>query len=590
MNPKSLDEIIESVSSNEVFHIQDTTHIGTKLRNRLLKPSVLLPIGDRQISVSHLKIFIEHVPKDVHGLTYSDICPDDRMNYKSLEKVMDDRVLNGLQKYVHDADGTVAFLSICKSITSSFLNEDLTPIERIYSIWYAVFFLRIWKNWLKTANYKIEENFISYNAHACIEVNAYAIIGLVLKLKRLGRPDMFLPFLFDSQPCERTFRMLRSLGTINFTKINFSLQELLHMIARVELQNNIIFEKLANENIEFPQMYKKKDSPNVNLPSDEEIMLAMEKARSDAILQAAKLSIKAEEDMIILKCDIRTRTISSKPDGEQNSSEGESEDELFEMTDALANRSDINIRDYRTDDSTEFDKNRFIELCEADGTMKIVRKSTLVYIFDLNPATKPSNDRNKRFQSIPLQKASKRQKVSHNSIPMESTIFRSNQLHIGEWSFFAHIAEDNNQNNLQHELGINNIVFGALIGFKFKDGRTQKDKQYHFDYVTLAENGEDNGKSDSKYLKKLSSRAVEVQADWYSFDYTGTLSRLGVFYLDVGYYLATTNAPNICENEPQHRAQNIPNETNNKSKSLCGDFSEIYNYLLSLLNPRDLSS
>lgn len=55
------------ISIHRVIKIQDTTHIGTKLRNFLLKASVLLPFGNKAISSSHLKLLIEKVPKDIHG-------------------------------------------------------------------------------------------------------------------------------------------------------------------------------------------------------------------------------------------------------------------------------------------------------------------------------------------------------------------------------------------------------------------------------------------------------------------------------------------------------------------------------------------
>ena len=35
------------------YYVQDTVHIGTKLRTRLLKPNVTLPIGNFLISASH---------------------------------------------------------------------------------------------------------------------------------------------------------------------------------------------------------------------------------------------------------------------------------------------------------------------------------------------------------------------------------------------------------------------------------------------------------------------------------------------------------------------------------------------------------
>lgn len=44
-------------SLSKKLYVQDTIHIGTKLRNRLLKQSVILPMGNYQVSVSHLKNF-----------------------------------------------------------------------------------------------------------------------------------------------------------------------------------------------------------------------------------------------------------------------------------------------------------------------------------------------------------------------------------------------------------------------------------------------------------------------------------------------------------------------------------------------------
>lgn len=59
------------------------------------------------------------------------------------------------------------------------------------------------------------------------------------KFRDTHRPDLFLPTLFQSQACEQTFRQLRSMTSINWTKINFSL-EVIQQIGRIELQNNIV--------------------------------------------------------------------------------------------------------------------------------------------------------------------------------------------------------------------------------------------------------------------------------------------------------------------------------------------------------------
>lgn len=61
----------------------------------------------------------------------------------------------------------------------------------------------------------------------------------------------YLPTLFNSQPNEEIFRQFRSMGTISYTKINFSLLKLFHLVGRVELQNNIVHVKLAGKGVFF---------------------------------------------------------------------------------------------------------------------------------------------------------------------------------------------------------------------------------------------------------------------------------------------------------------------------------------------------
>lgn len=78
--------------------VQDTIHEGTKARNRLLNPSIVLNIGNRIASIVHIEILLKKVSKSIHGLTYSDILPEDRQNYYSLQKLMENRVIDALKK------------------------------------------------------------------------------------------------------------------------------------------------------------------------------------------------------------------------------------------------------------------------------------------------------------------------------------------------------------------------------------------------------------------------------------------------------------------------------------------------------------
>lgn len=156
--------------------VQDSTHMGTKMRNRLLNSLILLYIGNEIVSIVHIEMLLEKLPKEVHGLVFSDIRPEDRQNYSSLEKLMEQRVIDALEQNVPDSMGTVMYLKLCKQITSSYLDDNLEADERLYRIWHANYFIRCWRIFIqsKDNNFTLSENFVSRNLFLCVEINAHA--------------------------------------------------------------------------------------------------------------------------------------------------------------------------------------------------------------------------------------------------------------------------------------------------------------------------------------------------------------------------------------------------------------------------------
>lgn len=165
-----------------------------------------------------------------------EICSDDRQNFKSMEKVMVANVLIALSQHMNDSCGTIMYLKLCSQVVTSFNEFDINPLERVYRIWHATYFLRIWRLWLLNSKnslggndgldygtHSLHDNFISPNAYSCIEINAHNLVRIIRNLRDSEMQELFLTFLFANQPCEETFRQLRSMRTINFTKINFYL-------------------------------------------------------------------------------------------------------------------------------------------------------------------------------------------------------------------------------------------------------------------------------------------------------------------------------------------------------------------------------
>lgn len=272
-----------------------------------------MPIGNKQVSVAHLKILIHAVPKNTHGLVATDILPEDKQNYGSFEKITTAHVLDALERHVIDSEATIIYLKISKQITSAFTEVDVSPLDRIYRMWHSLYFMRAWRKWIEqnksVESYTLNKNFISNNACTCIELNAYGLLHLIVKFRNMNASHLFLPALFQSQTCEKTFRQLRSMTTINRTKINFSLLEVFHLIDRIELQNDIVFNKLAEVDVSFPRLKNRtakfKFFP---LPSNEEMKTALLNAQKRALKDASKFGINVLVTDIN-RCEIKRNAV-----------------------------------------------------------------------------------------------------------------------------------------------------------------------------------------------------------------------------------------------------------------------------------------
>lgn len=270
---------------------QDPIHLGNKFRNRTLKLNIRLPMGSFDVSIIHLQQLVKNVQKSIHGLSQIDVCPIDRMNFESFEKITNDRVLDALQVHIQRSDATIQYLKIARDVTSSFLLHDPSPKERIFRIWHGVYFLRIWRQFvLSSKRYTLKDNFITSNAYVSSELNARNLVCLMKRFRDEKKEHFFLPPLFDSQSCEKMFRTFRSMGTAQYTKINFSIHELMHIIGRVEVLDEIAYIKLADEKINFPNKRTGKTTI-YPLPLDDEIDATIANARREAITNAAKLGM-----------------------------------------------------------------------------------------------------------------------------------------------------------------------------------------------------------------------------------------------------------------------------------------------------------
>lgn len=108
----------------------------------------------------------ETVSKDKHLLTVTYLSPDNKMNFLSAKKICSTKVTELLMN-IPENRGTVEFLKMMNYTLSSYLDKNIKIKERIYRIWYSVYFLRIWRNSiLKSKRYTLRDNFITANPYA----------------------------------------------------------------------------------------------------------------------------------------------------------------------------------------------------------------------------------------------------------------------------------------------------------------------------------------------------------------------------------------------------------------------------------------
>ena len=121
-------------------------------------------------------------------------------------------------------------------------------------MWYAVFSLRYWRQWiLLHQDYTLKNNFVTNNAYLCVELNAHALITFVMTIQVCGDSTSFLPW---SQTCKRTFRAARSMSSTFSTIINFGMLGLLRRLHRLQIQFTLQSESNQSLGIMFPRIQK----------------------------------------------------------------------------------------------------------------------------------------------------------------------------------------------------------------------------------------------------------------------------------------------------------------------------------------------
>jgi len=274
---------------SNISPVQDTVHLGVKLKARLMSNSQVLALGNFSALSAHLLLLHSSFRKEQHNLRLKDLDHQDRQNFEAVIRLTSPNVTSLLDEFP-DALGTKYYLLVVKNIVDSFLRKDLSPLQRIQDAWFALFFVRYWRQWiLCSKQHTLERHFITANAYICIELNAHALITFLLAVQNLQSEhdiiNCYFPWLLGSQPCERAFRTVRSMSSIFSTIINFSLKGLLQRLHKlqsfIELQSESDYTGII-----YPQ--KKAHSHKDGAGTEELLYCSVDSITTDQIETAVK--------------------------------------------------------------------------------------------------------------------------------------------------------------------------------------------------------------------------------------------------------------------------------------------------------------
>lgn len=373
---------------------QDTIHLGLKLRNRLLNKT--LRFGKHKISLSHLIYLVDRFPKNLHNLTEGTIYVKDKQNFDPVLKICNYKVIDLLITHVKESRGTVLYLTLIQKILRPFLDCTLSHLQRIRYLWFSTFVLRIWRTFiLKSKTLTLKNHFLSHYTYTCVEINAHALVLLMLYLKDNDLDHLFFPEYVGSQQCESIFRQFRSMTSTYFTKTNCSILEMQGRIFKTELLNVITQVKLKRftfkrSNKQKTDYFGNKVPYNFNekLPTKAEIIKEIELAKLEAIEYAETLGIKCDLSYSY-PYEAATKNATNSKRAETVTSENAFEDYLNE--DVLQLFGHLDLKSCVTEDEIDLK-----EIKENDKYVRVCNKNKTICGLLSQETPKLSNDRLRR--------------------------------------------------------------------------------------------------------------------------------------------------------------------------------------------------
>lgn len=166
--------------------------------------------------------------------------------------------------------------------------------------------IRAWRNWC-VAKFNNLQNCVTTNVYWGVEINAHALINYIVYCRDTGAT--FNTTLLQSQACEGTFRDARAFSSTESTVVNFTMQGFESRLNKIQFKRNVMHRN--QHSLNFPSLSKKADSNGIEMPTNEEIIEAVEQSRAAVHETLVDLGIDASQ--ISFESSVTTKHLKEKP-------------------------------------------------------------------------------------------------------------------------------------------------------------------------------------------------------------------------------------------------------------------------------------
>lgn len=164
----------------------------------------------------------------------------------------------------------------------AFVHDDTSDVDRIFHSVFVVYFLRIWRQFLKDKNIK-KQHFITQPSFEGLEIDLILLVRLIIIGKVDQMPDVC------TQHLENFFRKVRSFSPMESMMATCSLKGFMSKVHRIQLEE-ILLNKFS-ENFGKKRTEVDLDAHIQTKIADDLIDSTMKKAIDRATEEAAKLGM-----------------------------------------------------------------------------------------------------------------------------------------------------------------------------------------------------------------------------------------------------------------------------------------------------------